>query len=103
MVIGLQIGKRNMSVRSKRVAVAAVCLVLLGLLAFAQATHFHSDQTDADHCQLCIAVHSAAQAAPAAAAIVLVAFGASAPQAEPVIIARRWFLFLFIRPPPLSC
>jgi len=83
--------------------VATVCLVLLALLAVAQVAHLHADQTDADHCQLCIVMHTVVPVAAAAAVIVIVQLGASAPQAEPVLIARQRQIRLFIRPPPASC
>jgi hypothetical protein len=81
-------------------AVVLLCLALLALLAFVQVAHVHSD-TDADHCSLCIVLHTTA--APVAAAvlvIVLVLFEAVAP-----VVAIRprgilWQRQLFIRPPP---
>ena len=84
-------------------AVAVVCLILLALLAVAQVTHLHSNPTDADHCQLCIVMHTAAPIAAAAAVVVLVQLGAPAAQAEPLFVARRRQSRLFIRPPPVSC
>lgn len=83
--------------------VAVVCLVLLAFLAFAQVTHLHPNQSDADHCQLCIVMHTAVPVAAAAAAIVLVQLGTSTPQAEPIAMARQRQSRLFIRPPPVSC
>ena len=80
-----------------------LCLALLALLSVAQVAHLHSSQTDADHCQLCIVMHTAVPAAAAAAAIVLVPVGAPAPPAEPNIVVRQRFSRLFIRPPPASC
>jgi len=76
--------------------------MLLAMLAVAQVAHLHSSQSDADHCQLCIVMHTAAPVAVAAAAIVLVPLGASAPQVEPTLIALQRFSCLFIRPPPVS-
>lgn len=84
-------------------AVAVLCLILLATLAVAQVTHLHSNETDADHCQLCIAMHTVAPVATAAAIILIVQLGASTPQADPVLIARRPQIRLFIRPPPTSC
>jgi hypothetical protein len=84
-------------------AVAGLCLVLLALLAVAQVAHLHSSSTDADHCQLCIVMHTVVPVTPVAAAIVLVQLGASAPQAEPIVVARQRQIRLFIRPPPVSC
>jgi hypothetical protein len=80
-----------------------LCLVLLAMLALAQATHLHPDQSDADHCQLCIAMHTLSPVAAAAAVIVIVQLGTSAPQADPIIVAHRRQIRLFIRPPPVSC
>jgi hypothetical protein len=82
--------------------VATVCLILLALLAVAQVAHLHSNPTDADHCQLCIVMHTVAPAVAAAAAIFLVRLGASAPEAEPIVAARRPQFRLFSRPPPVS-
>ncbi len=84
-------------------AIAVVCLVLLAMLAVAQVTHLHSSDTDADHCQLCIVMHTVIPVAATAAVILIVQLGASAPQAEPIVIARQRQLRLFIRPPPISC
>jgi hypothetical protein len=82
-------------------AVVILCLALLALLAFVQVAHVHSVDTDADHCSLCIVLHTTA--APVAAAvlvIVLVLFEAVAP-----VVAIRpsgilWQRQLYIRPPP---
>jgi len=82
--------------------VACLCLVLLATLAFAQVAHLHSSATDADHCQLCIVMHTVAPAAELSAAVVLVELGTSSSQAEPVVAARQRVLSLFIRPPPVS-
>ena len=84
-------------------AVAMLCLALLAMLAFAQATHLHPNDTDADHCQLCIVMHTVVPAAAAAAVIVIVQLGASTPPAEPIVVARQRQIRLFIRPPPISC
>ena len=83
--------------------IALLCLVLLSLLAVAQVAHLHSDPTDADHCQLCIVLHTVAPVTAAAVVVILVALGHSLPQAEPVLVARRRQTALFIRPPPASC
>ena len=84
-------------------AIAVLCLVLLAILAVAQVAHLHPSQTDADHCQLCIVMHTVVPTAIAAAVIVIVQLGASAPQADPIVIARQRQIRLFIRPPPISC
>jgi hypothetical protein len=83
--------------------VAVLCVALLAFLAVAQVAHVHSSGADADHCQLCIAMHTAVPVAAAVTAIVLVQLGASAPAAEPILIARQRYSRLFIRPPPISC
>ena len=77
-----------------------LCLVLLATLAVAQATHFHSDDTDADHCQLCIVMHTVVPAAAVAAVIVIVQLGSSTPLADPVVVALQRQVRIFIRPPP---
>jgi len=84
-------------------AVAVLCLVLLAMLVVAQVAHLHPSQSDADHCQLCIVMHSVVPVAAAAAVITIVQLGASTPQAEPIVIARQRQIRLFIRPPPVSC
>jgi hypothetical protein len=84
-------------------AAAMLCLVLLAMLAVAQVTHLHSNDTDADHCQLCIVMHTVVPVAAAAAVIIIVQLGASTPQADPIVVARQRQIRLFIRPPPVSC
>ncbi len=82
--------------------VTVVCLILLVLLAVAQVTHTHTNQADADHCPLCVLMHTVAPAAMATAAIVIVRLGVVTPQLRPVAIARQPQSRLFIRPPPVS-
>jgi len=80
-----------------------LCLALLALLTVAQITHMHPLSSDADHCQLCIAMHTAAPVAVAAAVVVLVKVGA---QAQPVAVravVRHRHPKLFTRPPPSGC
>jgi uncharacterized membrane protein YqhA len=84
------------------VAMAGLCLVLLAMLAVAQVAHLHANQTDADHCQLCIVMHTAVPSAIAAAIIVIVQLGALAPVADPVFVLRKRQTRLYIRPPPIS-
>jgi uncharacterized membrane protein YqhA len=95
--------KPNRSRRKLSPVVAGLCLVLLALLAVAQVAHLHSSPTDADHCQLCIVMHTVVPVAALAAAVVLVQLGASTPLAEPIFIARQRQFRLIIRPPPVSC
>ena len=85
------------------VAIATVCLVLLAMLSVAQVTHLHASQTDADHCQLCIVMHTAIPAVAAAAIIVMVQLESLAIATEPVLVLRKRQIRLFIRPPPVSC
>ena len=103
MVIGFHSGERGMTRRNFKVAVTALCLVMLALLAFAQVTHVHPDQSDADHCQLCIVMHTVVPVAASAAVIVIVQLGVSRPHADPIVIARHRQIRLYIRPPPVSC
>ena len=84
-------------------AIAIVCLVLLAFLAAAQVAHQHSSSTDADHCQLCMVMHTVVPVAVAAVVVHMVQLGPSAPQAEPIVVVRQRQTRLFIRPPPSSC
>ena len=95
--------RRNYHAKSSTLPVVAVlCLVLLVLLAVVQVAHFHSDPTAADHCPLCISMHSAAPIAAAVAALVLVQIGVSRPIPELCTVVRRRFSKLYTRPPPTS-
>jgi hypothetical protein len=80
-----------------------VCLFLLALLTLVQVAHVHPVETAADHCPLCIVMHSAAPVAVAAVIVILVRVGVS----TPVLAVREavlpcWHPPLFIRPPPLG-
>ena len=82
-------------------AVAAVCLLLLALLAVAQVTHVHLVGSDADHCPLCVAMHSVVPFVVMVAAVVLVKIGTATPvMRETRTIIRYWHPTLFNRPPP---
>lgn len=81
-------------------AVALVCLALLALLTVVQIAHVHAVASNADHCPLCMAMHTAAPVAASAAAIILVQFSVAAAVLEEREVARPWHLQLFIRPPP---
>ena len=83
-------------------AVVLVCVALLALLAVIQVAHVHSVDTDADHCPLCIVLHTAAPVAAVASAIVLVQFEAVAPVVALRAAGTVWQRQLFIRPPPIS-
>lgn len=77
-----------------------VCLVLVALLAVMQVPHLHQNQSDADHCALCVVMHTAAPVTPPVAVVVLVPLGFSAPVVKPKSIVRYWHPQLFTRPPP---
>jgi hypothetical protein len=84
--------------------VAVVCLVLLALLAFAQVTHVHAVGSDADHCQLCIVMHSVVPFVAFVAGILVVRIGIAALTPPEVrAIFRYWHPTLFNRPPPVGC
>ena len=81
-----------------------VCLVLLALLAVAQVTHVHAVGNDADHCLLCIAMHSVVPFVVMMAGVVLVRIGTAAPvMRETRTVIRYWHPTLFTRPPPAGC
>lgn len=82
--------------------VAVVCVVLLALLAVAQVTHTHQGVTDADHCPLCIVMHTAAPVLTAAASIALIQVAVTAPVLEVRRATRNRHSQLFTRPPPLA-
>jgi hypothetical protein len=86
-----------------RVAIA-VCLVLLLLLAVVHVAFAHSVDTDADHCSLCIAMHSVVPFLVMIVAVLLVRIGTAAPVLiESCTIIRYWHPTLFNRPPPAGC
>jgi hypothetical protein len=82
--------------------VSLVCLVLLALLTVVQVTHVHPVETAADHCPLCIVMHSAAPVSVTAAVVVLVQIEGPAPVFETHTVTRYWHPQLFTRPPPDS-
>ena len=84
-------------------AVAVVCLVLLALLAVAQVAHTHQGASDADHCPLCIVMHTAAPVVATPALIAPVQVAMAAPILEIRSVTRNWHPQLFTRPPPVSC
>ena len=80
-----------------------VCLVLLALLAVAQVTHVHASASDADHCTLCVAMHSVVPIVIMLITVVLVRLGTPSPVILEVRYFRRhWHSILFTRPPPVS-
>lgn len=76
------------------------CLLLLILLAFVQVAHVHPVATDADHCPICVVMHSAAPVAAVAAAIVLACASEPLTVQEIASVIRPWHCTLFNRPPP---
>jgi hypothetical protein len=82
-------------------AAAVVCLALLALLAVAQVAHTHTARTDADHCQLCLVMHSVVPAAAAAALLVQVPVAAFSPVVKRVPLPIRRQNRLYSRPPPV--
>ena len=84
-------------------AATVLCLVLMALLAVVQVAHAHPLESDADHCPLCIVMHSAAPVAAAAVAVVLVQMENPAPIFEARAAIRHWHPKLFTRPPPAGC
>ncbi len=84
-------------------AAALLCLALLMLLAVVQVAHVHALDADADHCQLCIAMHSAAPVAIIAVLVVLIRIGRSEPLVEARAVVRHWHPKLYTRPPPAGC
>jgi hypothetical protein len=84
-------------------AVVLVCLALLALLTAVQVAHVHSVATDADHCPLCMVLHTAAPVALAAAAVVLVQIDAPTPELDLRAATGPGLRQLFIRPPPSVC
>jgi hypothetical protein len=77
-----------------------VCLVLVALLAVMQVPHLHQNPTDADHCALCVVMHTAAPVAAPVAVIVFVRVGIPVPVAKSRPVVRYWHPQLFTRPPP---
>jgi hypothetical protein len=105
LLTGLQPDYRGSSRRKPHAfgAAALLCLVLLALLTVVQVAHVHSLDADADHCQLCIAMHSAAPVAIIAVLVVLIRIGRSEPLVEARSVVRHWHPKLYTRPPPAGC
>ncbi len=79
-----------------------LCLVLLALFAVIQVTHNHGAGSDADHCPLCIAMHSVVPLVVMIPALGLVRIASAAPALLEVrATSRYWYLALFTRPPPV--
>jgi hypothetical protein len=80
--------------------VTAICLVLLALLTVASFAHLHPNEQDADHCPLCVVLHTAVPVAASAAMVVLVKVGRQTAVFEPAFQPTRRITRSFIRPPP---
>jgi AhpD family alkylhydroperoxidase len=80
-----------------------VCLILLALLTVVQVAHMHPLDSDANHCPLCIAMHTAAPVAAMAAVVVLVQAGTPTPVVEAHAVVRHWHPKFITRPPPFGC
>ncbi|MFZ1012416.1 MAG: hypothetical protein WAN28_03670, partial [Terracidiphilus sp.] len=81
-------------------AIALLCVLLLAFLAMAQVMHAHQDVSDADHCPLCIVMHTAAPVAAATAVLTLIQVASATPVLEVRPVSRNWHAKLFTRPPP---
>jgi hypothetical protein len=82
--------------------VTLVCLILLALLAVVQVAHLHTSDSDADHCPICIVMHSAAPVTVAAIVVVMVQIGTLTAPVEARVAVRYWNPKLYTRPPPDS-
>ncbi len=87
--------------RTSRRRVFVVCVVLLALLAVMQVPHLHQNPTEADHCPLCVVMHTVAPTPAPAAAVVVVPLGFSTPVVKSRPVTRYWHPQLFTRPPPI--
>jgi hypothetical protein len=85
------------------VLTAFLCLAVLAMLSVAQVTHTHAVSRDADHCAICVVLHSAIPVAAAATLVVLVHCVAVVPIFAAPPVSRIWHVQLFNRPPPASC
>lgn len=92
---------RNRSSRSRSFrAGVVVCVILLALLSLMLIPHVHQTPSDAEHCALCITMHTAVSVKVAAVLVVLVRLGVSSPVFQAAECIRYWHPQLFIRPPP---
>ena len=98
-----QFGGHRSRERRASGAVALVCLVLLALLAMVQVAHMHPVGQDADHCLLCIVMHSAAPVAAAAAVVQMVQLRSRVPALAVRTMRRHYYSRHTTRPPPAGC
>lgn len=102
MLTGLQAHfRRDRSARLSTLAVVTlVCLALLALLTVSQVIHTHPNPGEADHCLLCVTMHSAAPTAASEAVVEVADSWTPAPVLEVRAVTRYWQPQLFTRPPP---
>jgi hypothetical protein len=104
--MGIQAHSRmNLGPKSNALRTAiCVCLVVLVLFALIHMAVGHSANTDADHCPLCIVMHSVVPFLVMMVAVLLVRIESATPVSlEIQAIIRFWHSTLFTRPPPISC
>jgi hypothetical protein len=77
-----------------------ICLLLLAVFMLVQVAHTHPFSTDADHCPVCVVMHSAAPVAVVAAILVRVQTSSRPLVAVAHSVVRPWHYELFNRPPP---
>jgi hypothetical protein len=105
-VTGMQAHKRRDQGQrpSTLQTVTALCLILVAVLVVVQVMHLHRTESDADHCPLCIVMHSVVPIAVMVAEVFLARVKTPALDfLEVHAIVRRWHPILFTRPPPTSC
>lgn len=99
--MSLLTSSRSRSSRSRTIRVGAVvCIVLFALLSLMLIPHVHQTPSDAEHCALCITMHTVVGVTIAIAAIVLVRLGIARAFVQTAEYVRYWHPQLFIRPPP---
>ena len=92
-------GERASALTQTR-GILVLCLLMLALLLLVQVAHTHPFTADADHCPICMVMHSAALVAVAAAILMSVSMVEAIPVALAQPRARVWHYELFNRPPP---
>ena len=98
---GTQIGRDRRPKQTSLGVATVVCLILLAFLAVVQVAHVHPIGSDAEHCPLCIAIHSVVPLLVMVTALLLVKVGTATPALLEVrSISRYWNPTLFTRPPP---
>jgi hypothetical protein len=92
-------GSSPSAVRATSVT-SLICLLLLFLVTFVQVVHVHPAAADADHCPICVVMHSAAPVSAVAATVVFVRTVTAVPVPVLHSVVRPWHCTLFNRPPP---